>query len=78
MIQVTFSIDTNLPQPFFPDISWEPLTAVKVTERGLFADPSKRSLYGAAKNVNHLTPAIGTEIEGVDLRQLTDVQKDEL
>lgn len=65
-------------KPSFPDISWEPLTEVKVTERGLFADPAKRSLCDAAKNVNHLTPAIGTEIEGVDLRQLTDVQKDEL
>jgi len=54
------------------------LTEVQVTERGLFADASKRSLYGAAKNIDHLTPAIGTEIEGVDLRQLTDVQKDEL
>ena len=47
-------------------------------DRGLFADAGKNNLFAAATKVKHLTPAIGTEIVGVDLRQLTDAQKDEL
>ncbi|TFK49942.1 alpha-ketoglutarate-dependent sulfonate dioxygenase [Heliocybe sulcata] len=65
-------------KPVFRDVKWEPLTNVEVVERGLFADPDKRALLSAAAKVKHLTPAIGTEIDGVDLRQLSDVQKDEL
>jgi len=65
-------------KPSFPDVSWEPLQEVAVTERALLADPSKKNLFSAATKVTHLTPAIGTEILGVDLRQLTDAQKDEL
>lgn len=65
-------------KPSFPDVSWEPLGEVAVVERGLFADPSKKSLFSAATKVRHLTPAIGTEILGIDLRQLSDSQKDEL
>ena len=51
---------------------------MKVTERGLLADPKKSDLFSAASKVKHLTPAIGTEILGIDLRQLTGAQKDEL
>ncbi|KAK0469598.1 alpha-ketoglutarate-dependent sulfonate dioxygenase [Desarmillaria tabescens] len=65
-------------KPSFPDVSWEPLPEFEVTERGKFADPEKRLLLGAAHKVKHLTPAIGTEILGIDLRQLSDAQKDEL
>ncbi|KIK55139.1 hypothetical protein GYMLUDRAFT_248940 [Collybiopsis luxurians FD-317 M1] len=65
-------------KPFFPKLSWPPLEEVKVTERGLFADPEKKSLLGAATKVKHYTPTIGTEILGIDLRQLSDSQKDEL
>ncbi|KAF7424465.1 hypothetical protein PC9H_009772 [Pleurotus ostreatus] len=74
--------DTTYPyadfKPFFPKVDWEPLTEVAVTERGLFADPSKKNLLSAAQKVKNLTPAIGTEILGLDLRQLTATQKDEL
>ena len=49
-----------------------------MVDRGQFADPEKRALLSAAKKVTHLTPSIGTEIEGLDLRQLSDAQKDEL
>lgn len=49
-----------------------------MTDRGISADPAKKNLLSAAQKVRHLTPAIGTEILGVDLRQLTDAQKDEL
>ncbi|KAH9928390.1 alpha-ketoglutarate-dependent sulfonate dioxygenase [Fomitopsis serialis] len=58
-------------KPYFPDVHWEPLGPQEVTERGLFADPEK-------KRFQHLTPALGTEISGIDLRQLSDKQKDEL
>lgn len=49
-----------------------------MTDRGQFADPEKKALLSAATKVEHLTPAIGTEILGIDLRQLSDAQKDEL
>lgn len=65
-------------QPVFPDVHWEPLTEVSVAERGLLADPSKKSLLSAATKVTDLTPVIGTELLGIDLRQLSDTQKDEL
>ncbi|KAI0067302.1 alpha-ketoglutarate-dependent sulfonate dioxygenase [Artomyces pyxidatus] len=65
-------------KPTFPDITWEPLGEVEVTDRGLHADPEKQSLLSAASKTITLTPAIGTEIHGIDLRQLTDRQKDEL
>lgn len=65
-------------KPHFPDVSWKPLTEIQVEDRGLHADPSKANLLAAASKVTHLTPAIGTELRGIDLRQLTPQQKDEL
>ncbi len=65
-------------QPRYPDVKWEPLKELEVVERGLFADPEKKALLAAATKVQHLTPAIGTEIAGIDLRQLSPEQKDEL
>ncbi|KAK6459594.1 uncharacterized protein RJT20DRAFT_149008 [Scheffersomyces xylosifermentans] len=47
-------------------------------ERGKNADPEKKALLGAAKEVIHLTKHIGTEIVGLQLSELTDKQKDEL
>ena len=56
-------------------------------ERRLFVPHLERQALGgirprpalsAATKVTHLTPAIGTEIEDIDLRQLSDKQKDEL
>ncbi|KAL1949619.1 hypothetical protein VTO73DRAFT_8500 [Trametes versicolor] len=65
-------------KPSWPDVKWEPLGEIAVTDRGQFADPEKKALLSAATKVEHLTPAIGTEILGIDLRQLSDAQKDEL
>jgi sulfonate dioxygenase len=65
-------------QPTFPDIHYEPLTEFKVVDRGLSADPTKKSLLSAATKVTDLTPVIGTELLGIDLRQLSNSQKDEL
>lgn len=45
---------------------------------GTRADPEKKALFGAAKEVIHLTKHIGTELVGIQLTELTDQQKDEL
>ncbi|KAF5314818.1 hypothetical protein D9758_012152 [Tetrapyrgos nigripes] len=65
-------------KPSFPNLSWPPLEEIQVTERGLHADPEKKALFSAAKKVRHYTPVIGTELDGIDLRQLSEAQKDEL
>lgn len=45
---------------------------------GTRADPNKTALLSAAKDVIDLTRHIGTEIVGLQLKDLTDQQKDEL
>ena len=65
-------------QPTFPDISWEPLKEVEVVDRGVGANPDKKNLLSLASKVITLTPAIGTELHDIDLRQLSGAQKDEL
>lgn len=47
-------------------------------DAGARADKSKSALFSAAKEVIHLTNHIGTEIVGLQLKDLTDQQKDEL
>lgn len=47
-------------------------------ERAKNADPEKKELLSAAKEVKHLTKHIGTEIVGLQLSDLNDKQKDEL
>jgi hypothetical protein len=47
-------------------------------DRGTHADKSKSSLLSVAKEVINLTSHIGTEIVGVQLKDLTDQQRDEL
>ncbi|KAF2109002.1 hypothetical protein BDV96DRAFT_503650 [Lophiotrema nucula] len=47
-------------------------------DAGSRADPEKKALLSAAKEVIHLTGHIGTEIVGLQLKDLTDQQKDEL
>ncbi|CAJ2507338.1 Uu.00g085240.m01.CDS01 [Anthostomella pinea] len=47
-------------------------------EAGARADKSKTALLSAATKVTDLTTHIGTEIEGLQLKDLTDQQKDEL
>jgi len=47
-------------------------------EAGARADKSKSALFSAAKEVKTLTSHIGTEIVGLQLKDLTDQQKDEL
>jgi alpha-ketoglutarate-dependent taurine dioxygenase len=45
---------------------------------GTRADPEKKALFAAATKVIHLTKHIGTELVGLQLKDLTDQQKDEL
>lgn len=45
---------------------------------GTRGDPAKRALFSAAEKVIDLTAHIGTEIVGLQLKDLTDQQKDEL
>ena len=47
-------------------------------KRAATTDLTKSSLLGAAKKVKHLTGHIGTEIEGLQLKDLTNQQRDEL
>jgi hypothetical protein len=47
-------------------------------DAGTRADPTKKSLFAAAEKVIDLTAHIGTEIVGLQLKDLTDAQKDEL
>jgi hypothetical protein len=47
-------------------------------EAGARADKSKSALFSAAKEVIHLTSHIGTEIVGLQLKDLTSQQRDEL
>ncbi|KIV98548.1 uncharacterized protein PV09_09645 [Verruconis gallopava] len=47
-------------------------------DAGSRADPEKKALLSAASEVIHLTNYIGTEIRGLQLKDLTDQQKDEL
>ncbi|KAH6896632.1 hypothetical protein B0T10DRAFT_535551 [Thelonectria olida] len=47
-------------------------------DAGARADKSKKNLFAAATKVTDLTAYIGTEIEGIQLKDLNDVQRDEL
>ncbi|GEQ68692.1 hypothetical protein JCM33374_g2360 [Metschnikowia sp. JCM 33374] len=83
-----YRIDLSQGYPKVPEQEQKPLfldEAVQIRnkeypyiERGQNADPQKRALFGAAKEVNNLTAHIGTEIVGLQLSDLDDKQKDEL
>ncbi|KAB5592032.1 alpha-ketoglutarate-dependent sulfonate dioxygenase [Ceratobasidium theobromae] len=65
-------------KPVFPKVSWPLLKEQEIIERGLNADPAKPNLLKNGAKVRNVTPTIGSEVTGLDLRQLTDAQKDEL
>jgi len=64
--------------PIYPVVDYPALEEIKVVDKGHLADPEMKSLLSAATRVDNLTPTIGTEIEGIDLRQLSDDQKNDL
>ncbi|KAG8681673.1 hypothetical protein FRC09_017322, partial [Ceratobasidium sp. 395] len=65
-------------KPVFPKVDWPPLQEHNITDRASNADPKKPNLLKDGIKARNITPTIGSEITGLDLRQLTDVQKDEL
>jgi hypothetical protein len=50
----------------------------KHVDAGARADKSKKNLFAAASKITDLTANIGTEIEGLQLNDLTPEQRDEL
>lgn len=59
-------------------IRGEPWEHKDAGARAAKSNPSKSNLLNAAGKVTNLTAHIGTEIEGLQLKDLTDQQKDEL
>jgi sulfonate dioxygenase len=59
-------------------VSWPPLKEQKIVDRALNADLAKPNLLKDGVKARNITPTIGSEVTGLDLRQLTDAQKDEL
>jgi hypothetical protein len=72
------NVERYTPFPMIPSVysSWQ--WCRDHIDAGLRADPEKKALFGAAKEVIDLTKHIGTEIVGLQLTQLTNQQKDEL
>jgi Taurine catabolism dioxygenase TauD, TfdA family len=78
-------IDLSEGYPYRPSrpIYLQDVYEIRNTERehveaGARADKSKKNLLSAATKVTDLTTHIGTEIEGLQLKDLTPEQKDEL
>lgn len=78
-------IDLSKGYPYRPAAPLYLQDAIRIREdgwehvdAGARADKSKKNLLGAATKVTDLTAYIGTEIEGVQLSELTAAQKDEL
>ena len=81
-------VDLSKGYPEVPDRSKIPIFVdeahairdydVPFVDRGANADPEKKALFGAAKEVINLTDKVGTEIVGLQLEDLSDQQKDEL
>ncbi|RMD41639.1 hypothetical protein DV735_g3469, partial [Chaetothyriales sp. CBS 134920] len=76
MVYPSFPLTAEVLSYRAPEPPLKPFKPPK--DRAFFADPQKTSLLSAAKAVKDLTPFVGTELEGIQLSQLTDAQKDEL
>lgn len=64
-------------RPYFLDLHWKPLTEVAYPERGIHGHPQFRNPLAEATDIFNYNPKVGTEIRGVNLARLTDVQKDD-
>ncbi|KAK8844848.1 hypothetical protein IAR55_006698 [Kwoniella newhampshirensis] len=78
-------IDLSNGYPYFPpkpdfvqDVTKIRTDLREYVDPGTRADKEKKALLGAAKEVRDLGTWIGTEIVGLQLKDLTDQQKDEL
>ncbi|KAL6710032.1 hypothetical protein ACN47E_009823 [Coniothyrium glycines] len=65
-------------RPRFPDITWPAYTELPYEDKGLLGDPTFKHLLADATDVFDYNPKIGTEIHGIDLANLTDLQKNDL
>ncbi|RDW80540.1 putative alpha-ketoglutarate-dependent taurine dioxygenase [Coleophoma crateriformis] len=65
-------------KPYFPQKHWAPLEEVPYIEKGLLGSPNFDDLLSNATKIFDYNPKIGTEIEGVDLANLTDAAKNDL
>lgn len=67
-------------KPSFPERSWPETPLYEVSDKALLADPNNgyANLLRDATNIHHLSPKIGTVIEGVSLADLDDTQRNEL
>lgn len=61
-------------------ITWDDLEPFEHHDKALLADPTNnyKNLFRSAVSVKHLTSKIGTEVVGVNLADLDDVQRNEL
>lgn len=65
-------------RPRFPEITWPAYTEIPYADKGQLGDPNFKHLLADATDVFDYNPKIGTEIHGVDLANLTDLQKNDL
>lgn len=65
-------------RPHFPDITWPAYTEVPYVDKGQLGDPEFKNLLADATDVIDYNPKIGTEVHGIDLSTLTDLQKNDL
>ncbi|KAK4986923.1 hypothetical protein LTR66_003822 [Elasticomyces elasticus] len=65
-------------RPRFPNVHWPALAEVPYVDKGLFGHPGSSNLLEFATEVVDYAPKIGTEITGIKLRSLTDVQRNDL
>jgi len=65
-------------RPSFPELKWGPIEDVPYSDKGLLGDPNFKHLLADATDIFDYGPRIGTEISGVQLKNLTDDQKNDL
>jgi sulfonate dioxygenase len=65
-------------RPHFPVYHWPAYTEIPYVEKGQLGDPTFKHLLANASDVFDYNPKIGTEVHGVDLANLNDLQKNDL
>lgn len=64
--------------PSFPNVKWPALQEVPYHDRGLDGDNDFAHLLQQATSIQDYTPKIGTEVTGINLAKLTNLQKNDL
>lgn len=70
-------------KPSFPIVNEKPLEPIAVTDRGhsapsLGKNKKENTVLAKASKYKFITPALGVEVEGVQLKDLTDSEKADL